>query len=283
MWVTRKRKLSRKMSHTKADTKKMTVTGISAAKLTKKKLVVITAYDYSFAKLVDPLVDIILVGDSLGMVIQGESNTLSVRLEDMIYHSRAVAKGMSNAHLVVDMPFMSYQVSVEEALRNAGRLLSEGKAESVKMEGGATIAATVERLVDTGIPVMGHIGLTPQSVHAMGGYKIQGRTESAQSALVDDALALENAGAYAIVLEGIPAALAKTISERIKIPTIGIGAGIDCDGQVLVMQDLLGMNPDFRPRFVKNYAELANTVRGAVETYAKEVREGMFPGAEHSF
>ena len=248
-----------------------------------EKLVAVTAYDYTFAKIIDPLVDIVLVGDSLGMVIQGMPNTLSVTLDEMIYHSRAVSRAVQKAHLVVDMPFMSYQTSEAKALHNAGRLLQEGYAQSVKVEGGVAISRTVSRLVDIGIPVMGHVGLTPQSVHQFGGYKVQGKSPTSAEAIMMDALALEDAGAYSIVLEGIPTSLAKEISERVKIPTIGIGAGIHCDGQVLVNQDLLGMNPSFKPKFVKRYANLNQEISSAVESFAKEVRGGVFPSEEFSF
>jgi 3-methyl-2-oxobutanoate hydroxymethyltransferase len=247
------------------------------------KIVALTAYDYTSAKLVDELVDVLLVGDSLGMVIQGEPNTLSVRLEDVLYHTRAVARAIKHAHLVADMPFMSYQTSVKSAIQSAGRLLAEGHAEAVKVEGGVTIAATVAKLVQLGIPVMGHIGLTPQSVHAFGGYKIQGKTDRARESILADALALEDAGAYSLVLEGVPADLGRLITERVKIPTIGIGAGQYCDGQVLVFHDVLGLDPDFHPRFVKQYAQLAGQVREAVKQYAREVQEGTFPDANHSF
>ena len=254
-----------------------------AAKKNQTKIVAVTAYDTLFARLVDPFVDIVLVGDSLGMVVQGNKDTLSVTLEQMIYHTRAVASSLTRAHLVADMPFLSYQVNEDEAVRNAGRLLSEGRAQSVKLEGGTSMAKTVERLVSVGIPVMGHIGLTPQSVHAMGGFKVQGKTTSARDSILQDALALEDAGAYSIVLEGIPAELAKEITERVKIPTIGIGAGIDCDGQVLVLPDLLGLNKEFKPKFVKHFANLAQATEEAVSEYAAEVREKKFPTKEHSF
>lgn len=247
------------------------------------KLVAITAYDYTIAKLVDPIVDIVLVGDSLGMVVQGEANTLSVKLDEVIYHSRAVSRALNHAHLVADMPFMTYQTGIKDAVRNAGRLLSEGRAESVKLEGGINIARIVERMVHFGIPVMGHIGLTPQSVHAMGGYRVQGKTSKQRDAILQDALALEDAGVYAIVVEGIPADLGKEITERVKVPTIGIGAGRHCDGQVLVCQDLLGLNTDFKPRFVKAYADLGHAVREAVDQFAKEVQTGAFPEERHSF
>ena len=247
------------------------------------RIVAVTAYDFTTARLVDELVDVVLVGDSLGMVICGESNTLAVSVEDVIYHSKAVSKALHHAHLVADMPFLSYQTGWETAVRNAGRLLAEGKAEAVKLEGGVQVAEVVEKLVGFGIPVMGHVGLTPQSVHAFGGYKIQGKTEATREAILQDALALEDAGVYSLVLEGIPHDLGKEITARVKIPTIGIGAGVHCDGQVLVMQDLLGMNPDFNPKFLKKYANVAEVIKGAVQTYATEVRDGTFPTSEHSF
>jgi 3-methyl-2-oxobutanoate hydroxymethyltransferase len=265
------------------DSNKITALTLKSRKAENRKIVAITAYDYTMARLVDESVDVILVGDSLGMVIQGESNTLSVTLDEMIYHSRAVSRGISHAHLVVDMPFMTYQARTSEAVKNAGRLLSEGKAQSVKLEGGVVISHTVEKMVQYGIPVMGHIGLTPQSVHAFGGYRVQGKTDSQRESLLTDAMALEDAGAFAIVLEAIPADLAKEITQRLKIPTIGIGAGSSCDGQVLVNQDLLGMNVDFKPRFVKSYADLGAVIRSAVDQYAKEVQEGTFPEEKHSF
>lgn len=246
-------------------------------------IVALTAYDFSSARLIDELVDLVLVGDSLGMVIQGNDSTLSVTLDEVIYHTKAVRRGLRHAHLVSDMPFMTYQVSTEGALRTAGRLLAEGGAEAVKLEGGISIAKTVERLVTVGIPVMGHIGLTPQSVHAFGGYKVQGKSASQKESILQDAIALEDSGAYAIVLEGMPSDLAQMITERVKIPTIGIGAGFSCDGQILVFQDLLGMNEAFKPKFVKQYADLAKSVRSSVQTYANEVRERTFPTAEHSF
>jgi len=248
-----------------------------------EKISCLTAYDYTTAKLIDSEVDIVLVGDSLGMVVQGHSNTLSVTLDQMIYHSQCVARGVSLAHLSVDMPFMSYQLGPKEALKNAGRLVAEGGAHSVKLEGGVTIARTVEALVAAGIPVLGHIGLTPQSVHQLGGYRVQGKTVSARESLIQDALAIEEAGAFAVVLESIPAELAQTITERIKIPTIGIGAGPHCDGQVLVLHDLLGLNTDFKPRFVKTYASLAEALVSAVRNFTREIRSNQFPKEEHSY
>jgi len=267
------------------DTKKITIPELKARKHTpgSRKIVAVTAYDYTFARLVDGIADLVLVGDSLGMVIQGHPNTLSVTVNDMVYHGQAVARGLTRSHLCIDMPFLSYQTSPKDAIKNAGRLLQEGRAESVKLEGGVAIARTVERLVELGIPVVGHVGLTPQSVHAMGGHRVQGRTDSAKDSILADSLALESAGAWAVVLEGIPAELATKISERISIPTIGIGAGRGCDGQVLVLQDLLGLDPNFQPKFVKHYAEMGETVKSAVETYATEVREGAFPAESHSF
>jgi 3-methyl-2-oxobutanoate hydroxymethyltransferase len=248
-----------------------------------EKIVAVTAYDYTSARLFDEFVDVLLIGDSLGMVVQGHAHTLSVRLDDVIYHTKAVAKAAQHAHVVADLPFMTYQTGPTQALKSAGRLLAEGGAEAVKLEGGVAVAPIVEKLVEMGIPVMGHIGLTPQSVHAFGGYKIQGKTDAAKERILSDALALEDAGAYSIVLEGIPAELAKVISERVKVPTIGIGAGIYCDGQILVSSDLLGLNPDFRPRFVKPYANLAGVIREALQKYASEIRSQEFPGPEHSF
>lgn len=266
--------------------KKITTLDIRSRKVdgtTQKKIAVMTAYDYSTAKLVDELLDVVLVGDSVGMVFQGEPTTLQVTVDQMVYHARAVAKALRHAHLVADMPFMSYQTGWKAAVTNAGRLLAEGRAESVKLEGGVRIAKTVEKLVATGIPVMGHIGLTPQSVHAFGGYRVQGKTDRTAHAIVQDAVALEDAGAYAVVLEGMPSELGETITRRLKIPTIGIGAGPACDGQVLVSHDLLGLFPDFKPKFAKRYAQLSEMVRAAVGEYVEEVRAGKFPDAEHSF
>lgn len=255
----------------------------SKAQASSPKIVCVTAYDYTFAKLADKEADIVLVGDSLGMVVQGEDHTLKVTLEDMIYHSRCVAKGVTTAHLCVDMPFMSYQVSAEKALENAGRLIQEGSAHSVKLEGGLPILRTVEKIVTAGIPVLGHIGLTPQSIHQMGGYRVQGKTSSQRDALRQDALALQDAGAFAVVLEGIPSELAQSITESLTIPTIGIGAGPHCDGQVLVLHDLLGLNLDFQPKFVKQFAQLGKTAEEALKAFAQEVRASQFPSQEHSY
>jgi 3-methyl-2-oxobutanoate hydroxymethyltransferase len=249
-----------------------------------EKLVSVTCYDATFARLVDAAgVDVVLVGDSLGMVVQGHGTTLPVTLDDVVYHSRAVSRGLSRAHLVADMPFLTFQVDDAEALRNAGRLVVEGRAQSVKLEGGVRSASAIRRIVDAGIPVMGHIGLTPQSVHQFGGFKVQGRAEQAAEALVADARAVQDAGAYAIVLESVPAKLARRITDELAIPTIGIGASANCDGQVLVLYDLLGMDPSFNPKFLKKYEDLATRIRDAVGAYGREVREGAFPDDAHSF
>lgn len=249
-----------------------------------EKLVVVTAYDATFARLVEQAgVDAVLVGDSLGMVVQGRRDTLGVTLDDVLYHTRCVAAGLSRTHLVADMPFLTYQVSPEEALRNAGRLVQEAGAHAIKLEGGVRSAPAVRRIVETGIPVMGHVGLTPQSVHQFGGYRVQGRDEAAAQMVVEDALAVAEAGAYALVLEGIPASLAAEITSRVPIPTIGIGASAHCDGQVLVLYDLLGMDDDFHPKFLKKYDILSARIREAVSRFRDEVRAGAFPDEDHSF
>ncbi|HXN42143.1 MAG TPA: 3-methyl-2-oxobutanoate hydroxymethyltransferase, partial [Myxococcaceae bacterium] len=227
--------------------------------------------------------DVLLVGDSLGMVVQGHRSTLSVTMEQMIYHCSAVARGTKRAHVVGDLPFMSYHSSTDEAVKNAGRLVAEGGAESVKLEGGEEFAETVERIVRASIPVMGHLGLTPQSVHRMGGFVVQGRDEQTARRILRDALALEQAGCYAIVLEGVPLELAQAITHKISIPTIGIGAGLHCDGQVLVCYDLLGMIPDFKPKFVKQYANLFGGIQQAAQAFFGEVRSEVFPDEAHSF
>lgn len=253
-------------------------------KADSKRITMVTAYDYSMAKIVDAAgVDMVLVGDSLGMVIQGMPDTLSVTLDDMAYHGRCVARGLKSAHLTVDLPFMSYQVSPEQALQSAGRLVQEGKAQSVKLEGGARSVPAVERIVAAGIPVVAHLGLTPQSVNTMGGWKVQARGEQAGEQLIHDAIALQEAGAFALVLEMVPAELAAEVSAALEIPTIGIGAGVHCDGQVLVVNDLLGFDLDFSPRFLKRYAELQPEMVKAVQAYVEEVRSGAFPTAAHSF
>lgn len=263
---------------------KVTIHTLKKMKQAGERIGMLTCYDATFAKLLDGAgVDVLLVGDSLGMVIQGVKTTLPVTMDEMIYHLRAVNRGTQRAHVVGDMPFMSYQTSVDEAVKNAGRLVAEGGAESVKLEGGAEFTEVIEKIVRAGIPVMGHIGLTPQTVHKMGGYVIQGRDEEKAKKLVEDAKALEAAGCYSIVLEGIPTVVAREISEQIGIPTIGIGAGPGCDGQVLVIYDLLGMDPSFSPKFVKRYAALHEVIGGAVRTYLDEVRGGEFPTDAHSF
>ncbi|MFI5206851.1 MAG: 3-methyl-2-oxobutanoate hydroxymethyltransferase [Gemmatimonadales bacterium] len=267
-----------------ADPKAVTTAALLAAKRERRKIVAVTAYDALFGRLVDEAgVDIVLVGDSLNQVIAGQPSTLSATLDQMIYHGRMVRRGVARALLVVDMPFLSYQVSVEDALRNCGRVMKETGAQAVKIEGGAAMTPTVRALVDIGIPVMGHIGLTPQSVHALGGYRVQGKSDEAAKRLEADAAALEEAGCFAVVLELVPAALAARISKSLTVPTIGIGAGIDCDGQVLVLPDLLGLNDHFAPKFLKRYAQLADEVRRAVGAFAGEVRQGKYPDADHSF
>ncbi|HEY4013650.1 MAG TPA: 3-methyl-2-oxobutanoate hydroxymethyltransferase [Polyangiaceae bacterium] len=267
-----------------APPKKLTAPEIRARKGSGVPLAVVTAYDATMARLVDHAgVDIVLVGDSLGMVVQGLSSTLPVTLEEVCYHGRAVARSVARAHIVGDMPFLSYQVSPAQAVKSAGRLLKEGAFEAVKLEGGVTVAAHARRIVDAGIPVMGHVGLTPQSVHAFGGFKMQGRGEEAAAKILADAKALEAAGAYAIVLEAIPPDVAERVTAEVGVPTIGIGAGPACDGQVLVCTDLLGMSLDPSPRFVKRYAELGRTIVDAVRAYAGEVRSGAFPAAAHTY
>ncbi|RKH80674.1 3-methyl-2-oxobutanoate hydroxymethyltransferase [Corallococcus sp. AB045] len=263
---------------------KVTIHTLKRLKQSGQKICMVTAYDATFARILDEGgADVLLVGDSLGMVVQGQESTLPVTMDQMVYHSAAVSRGAKRAHVVGDLPFMSYQVSPQEAVRNAGRLVSEGNVGSVKLEGGAEFADTVRAIVRASIPVMGHLGLTPQSVHKMGGYVVQGRDEDAARRMLDDALALEAAGAYALVLEGVPLELARTITQSLKIPTIGIGAGKHCDGQVLVCYDLLGMNPDFKPKFVKRFANLHGNITEAANTYFSEVRAGTFPDEEHSF
>jgi 3-methyl-2-oxobutanoate hydroxymethyltransferase len=263
---------------------KVTVPEIVKMKLAGKKIAVLTAYDFSFARILDDAgIDILLVGDSVGSVVQGQESTLPVTLEEMIYHTRIVARGRKRALLVADMPFLSYQVSVEEAKRNAGRFLSEGGAEAVKVEGGVPVQKTIQVIVEMGIPVMGHVGLTPQSIHRFGGYKVQGKEKEAREKIMRDALAVEEGGAFSVVLEGIPLDLAQEITRRLSIPTIGIGAGMHCDGQVLVVHDMLGLFDMYTPKFVKRYANVAGVMTDAVKRFIAEVREGTFPDDEHSF
>jgi 3-methyl-2-oxobutanoate hydroxymethyltransferase len=249
-----------------------------------EKIVVLTAYDVAFARLADKAgVDVVLVGDTLGMVFQGQTSTLPVTVDEMIYHARAVGRGVSHAHIVVDLPFMSYQASVEDGMRSAGRLMKEAGAEAVKLEGGEEVAELVARLTHAGIPVMGHVGMTPQSVHQYGGFKTQGRTEDQRRRIIAGAEALAQAGAYAIVLEAMPSSVAVEVTQAVPVPTIGIGAGAGCDGQVLVMHDLLGMDPVWQPRFVRRYAELGKEIERAFGAYAADVRAGRFPSSEESY
>jgi 3-methyl-2-oxobutanoate hydroxymethyltransferase len=266
------------------ETRPLTVLDLPALKAAGRRVVVLTCYDAAFARLLeDAGVDVLLVGDSVNQVLAGHDTTLSATLDQMIYHAASVRRGARRALIFVDLPFLTYQVSVEDAIRNAGRVLQESGAHGVKLEGGRPMAETVRALVDRGIPVMGHLGLTPQSVHALGGYRVQGREPEAAGRLLADAKALEEAGACSIVLELMPADLAARISASLTIPTIGIGAGPGCDGQVLVLHDMLGLNDQFNPKFLKRFAELGEAVRSAVRTYADEVRDGRYPGSEHSF
>ena len=263
---------------------KNTVLTFQQAKENGKKLTMLTAYDYSTAKLIDEAgVNSILVGDSLGNVILGYEDTISVTMEDMIHHGAAVARGAKNALVVIDMPFMSYQTSVYDALVNAGRLMKEGRGDAVKLEGGVEVCPQIKAIVDAGIPVCAHIGLTPQSINAFGGFKVQGKSEAAAKKLLEDAKAVEEAGAFAVVIEGVPAKIAALITEQLHIPTIGIGAGKDCDGQVLVYQDMLGMFSDFTPKFVKRYANIGEVMKEAFQNYIKEVQDGVFPAEENTY
>ena len=264
--------------------KPVTIPGIIGKKNSRSKITALTAYDFSFAKILDDTeIDIILVGDSLAMVALGFSTTLPVTMDEMIAHTRAAKQGVQNSLLVGDMPFMSYQVSDQQAIANAGRFLQEGGATAVKLEGGVRVAQKVRAIVQAGVPVMGHIGLTPQSVHQFGGYKVQGKSLLQAQQIKQDARELEKAGAFAIVLEGIPSDLAGEITACLKIPTIGIGAGPHCDGQILVLHDLLGLTQGFIPKFVKRYANLDEEIKKAVGSYIDEVRSGEFPGKEHSY
>jgi len=265
-------------------TKKVTTLTLQEMKKSGHKIAMATAYDYPSARVVDEAgTDIILVGDSLGMVVLGYENTLRVTLDEMIHHGKAVVRGSKRAMVVIDLPFMTYQVSREEAVRNAGRAVQETGAPAVKLEGGKEMARTVERIVRAGIPVIGHIGLTPQSVGQLGGYFVQGKDEKIARQLIRDALSLQEAGACSIVLEAVPWQLAQLITEELAIPTIGIGAGVHCDGQVLVYHDILGLQTDLRPRFIKQYGTFFNPMVEAVRTYVSEVRQAVFPSAEHSY
>jgi len=261
-----------------------TVLDLQKMKAGSQRIAMVTAYDATMARLVDAAgVDMILVGDSLGMVVQGGTNTLAVTLDEMIYHGRCVARGVQNAHLTVDLPFMSYQISPQQALASAGRVMKETGCQSVKLEGGARTAPAIQALVEAGIPVVAHVGLTPQSVHGLGGFRVLGRGKDAADRLIEDALAVQEAGAFCVVLELVPAALATELSARLAIPTIGIGAGAGCDGQVLVCNDLLGLDSRFQPKFVRRFAALEAPIIGAVQAYVDAVRDGSFPADEHSF
>lgn len=263
---------------------KNTVLTFKQAKGSGTKLTMLTAYDYSTAKLIDTAgVNSILVGDSLGNVMLGYEDTVSVTMEDMIHHGAAVARGAKNALVVIDMPFMSYQTSVYDAVVNAGRLMKEGRANAVKLEGGVEVTEQIKAITAAGIPVVAHIGLTPQSINAFGGHKVQGKTEEAAQKIVNDARAVEKAGAFAVVLEGIPAKLASFITKELTIPTIGIGASADCDGQVLVYQDMLGMYSDFTPKFVKKFANIGEVMTAAFRQYIDEVNSGAFPSEENCY
>lgn len=263
---------------------KRTVTTLQKQKEDGQKISMLTCYDYSTAVLIEKAgIDTVLVGDSLGMTMLGLPDTLSVTMEDMIHHTLAVSRGLSNTFLIADMPFMSYQVSIEEAVRNAGALIKEGHAQAVKLEGGAKVCEQIKAIVACDIPVCAHIGLTPQSLNAFGGFKVQGKDEEAARRVLEDAKNVEAAGAFMVVLECVPEKLATKISETLSIPTIGIGAGAGCDGQVLVYQDMLGMFANLKPKFVKHFAEIGDIMEQAFATYDKEVKEGAFPQKEHSF
>jgi len=263
---------------------RVTINQIKQMKQKGEKITMLTAYDYSTARIIDEVgIPLILVGDSLGMVVLGYESTIPVTIDEMLHHTKAVVRGTRQTMVIGDMPFMTYHVSIEDALRNAARFIQEAGAQAVKLEGGVTVAEKVRRVVDCGIPVMGHIGLTPQSIHQLGGYKVQGKTPEEAARLLEDARVLEQAGAFAIVLETVPAPLAALITRSVSIPTIGIGAGIGCDGQVQVINDILGSFTDFVPRHAKQYAKLADIIRAAITEYDREVKAGSFPTEEQSF
>ena len=263
---------------------RITINQIKEMKQNGEKITMLTAYDYATAKIVDEAgIPLILVGDSLGMVVLGYESTIPVTMDEMLHHTKAVVRGTKQAMIIGDMPFMTYHVSIEDALYNAGRFIQEGGAQAIKLEGGVTVAEKVRRIVECGIPVMGHIGLTPQSIHQLGGYKVRGKTQETATKLVEDAKALEEAGAFSIVLETVPAQLATFITQSISIPTIGIGAGIGCDGQVQVINDVLGSFTDFVPKHAKQYARLTDIIRSAVTEYHNEVKAGSFPTEKQSF
>ncbi len=269
---------------TQSKISRKTILDLKKMKSTGDKIAMLTAYDFGMASLIDDTdIDIILVGDSLGNVVLGYDTTLPVTMEDMLHHTKAVVRGALKPLIVADMPFMSYQISPQIALANAGRFLQEAGAQAVKLEGGREQAEAVQKITSSGIPVMAHLGLTPQSIHQIGGYKVQGKKEDAAEKMLDDARILEEAGAFSLVLECVPEKLAKEITESISIPTIGIGAGVNCDGQVLVINDMLGMYERITPKFVKKYANLGAEIKKAVKTYIAEVKDGAFPDAEHSF
>ena len=262
----------------------ITISQIKEMKQKGEKITMLTAYDYSTAKIIDEVgIPLILVGDSLGQVVLGYESTISVTIDEMLHHTKAVVRGTKRAMVIGDMPFMTYHISIEDALRNAARFIQEGGAQAVKLEGGVTVAEKVKRIVECGIPVMGHIGLTAQSIHQLGGHKVQGRTPEAAARLLEDARVLEQAGAFAIVLETVPTPLATLITKSISIPTIGIGAGVGCDGQVLVINDMLGSFTDFVPKHAKQYVKLTDIIRKAVTEYDNEVKAGTFPTEKHSF
>jgi 3-methyl-2-oxobutanoate hydroxymethyltransferase len=263
---------------------KVTTAVLRTMKAQQQRITALTAYDHLFAGLLDQAgVDVILVGDSVATVVQGHDTTVPVTMDQMVYHTELVSRGTARALVVGDLPFLSYQVGIEDALRNAGRLLKEGRAEAVKLEGGREFAATVQRLVGAGIPVMGHVGLTPQSIHQFGSYRARGRDEAEHRRIVDDARALEQAGAFAVVIEKVPAVLGQELARTLSIPVIGIGAGPHTDGQILVTPDLLGLFTRFRPRFVRRYAELGKTIGEAVASYCRDVQNGQFPGPDESY
>jgi 3-methyl-2-oxobutanoate hydroxymethyltransferase len=269
---------------TEKQIKRVTTKTLSLLKKKKIKITALTAYDFITAKILDESgIDIVLVGDSLGNVFQGNETTLPVTMDEMIYHTKAVTKGVERAMIVTDMPFMSYQLSVDEGFRNAGRIMKETSAGAVKLEGGLRVAETIKKITDAGIPVMGHIGLTPQSIHQFGSYRERGRNKNEAEEILNDAKAIEEAGAFSIVIEKIPAALAKRVTESVKIPTIGIGAGAYCDGQILVTPDMLGLNVDFHPRFVRRYANLADELSKAVKSYIDDIKTDKFPSDEESY
>ena len=264
--------------------KRTTILDLQRMKSRGEKIAVLTAYDYPFARIMDLAgIDVILVGDSVGSVVSGYDNTLPVTMDEMTYHTRAVARSVTQALVVADMPFLSYQIDLADARRNAGRLIKEGGAQAVKLEGGVHVAETIRAIVAMDVPVVAHIGLTPQSIHRMGGFRVQGREEAQANQLLADARAVAEAGACAVVIEGIPAQLAGEISAELAIPTIGIGAGVNCDGQVLVIHDILGLCEKYSPRFVKRYADVSGTIRQGIDDYIREVKDGTFPGPEHSF